>query len=235
MTHLQKIFRLAAATAAMMISLLSASALGQTHYAANLSVGARAGADISRNFFNPSVKQLMKPGALAGVTFRYVEENHFGLIAELNFEQRGWKESFKDTDFRYSRTLNYLQIPVLAHIYFGSPRVHFFINAGPEVGFMLGESTSANFDPEQIQSIPDFPLHGRQVAQLTLPAEPKVDFGISAGLGAELFTDGKGSITIEGRFYYGLGNTVECGRTRNFSSANAMSVMASIGYWFRLK
>lgn len=205
------------------------------HYEGNIFAGVKGGVTVSRIFFNPSVPQGMKPGGMAGVMFRYIEESHFGLIAELNFEQRGWKESFKDTDFRYSRTLNYLQIPVLAHIYFGSPRAHFFINAGPEVGFMLGESTSANFDPEQIQSIPDFPLHGRQVAQLTLPAEPKVDFGISAGLGAELFTDGKGSITIEGRFYYGLGNTVECGRTRNFSSANSMSVMASIGYWFRLK
>lgn len=205
------------------------------HYEGNIFVGAKGGVTVSRTFFNPSVPQGMKLGGMAGIMFRYIEENHFGLIAELNFEQRGWKESFKETDFKYSRTLNYLQIPVLAHIYFGSPRAHFFINAGPEIGFMIGESTSSNFDPEQIQTIPDFPLHGRQVAQLTLGAEPKVDFGISAGLGAELFTDSKGSIVVEGRFYYGLGNTVKCGRTQNFSSANSMSVMASVGYWFQLK
>lgn len=206
-----------------------------SHYEGNIFIGAKGGLTVSRTFFNPSVPQGMKLGGMAGVMFRYIEENHFGLIAELNFEQRGWKESFEETDFRYSRTLNYLQIPVLAHIYFGSPRAHFFINAGPEIGFMMGESTSSNFDPEQIQTIPGFPLHGRQVDELTLSAEPKVDFGISGGLGVELFTNGKGSLVIEGRFYYGLGNTVKCGRTQTFSSANAMSIMASVGYWFQLR
>lgn len=205
------------------------------HYEGNIFLGAKAGMTMSRTFFNPSVPQGFKFGALAGVSFRYIEEDHFGLIAELNFEQRGWKESFEETDFRYSRTLNYIQIPVLAHIYFGSPRAHFFVNAGPEVGFMIGESTSANFDPERIGSITGFPLQGRQVAQLTTPAEPKVDFGISGGIGAELFTDVKSSFTLEARFYYGLGNTIKCGRTMTFSSANAMSIMVSAGYWFQLK
>ena len=109
------------------------NASGQSHYDANMAVGVRAGADISRNFFNPSVKQLMKPGGLAGVTFRYVEENHFGLIAELNFIQRGWQENFEESPYVYKRTINYLQLPVLAHIYFGG-RGRFFINAGPLVG-----------------------------------------------------------------------------------------------------
>lgn len=206
------------------------------HYEGNIFVGAKGGVTISRTFFNPSVPQSMKFGGMAGVMVRYIEENHFGIIAELNFEQRGWKEDFKDTDFRYSRTLNYIQLPVLAHIYFGSPRAHFFVNAGPEIGLMVGESTSANFDSANINTIPGFPLTGRQVAQLTLPAPTKLDFGISGGLGTEIFLDnGKGSLTIEGRFYYGLGNTLKCGRTETFSSANSMSIMASVGYWFQLK
>ncbi|MCM1319031.1 MAG: PorT family protein [Muribaculaceae bacterium] len=205
------------------------------HYEGNIFLGGHAGMTISRTFFNPSVPQGMKLGAMAGFTFRYIEENHFGLIAELNFEQRGWKEDFKETDFRYSRTLNYLQIPILAHIYFGSPRAHFFVNAGPEIGFMVGDNTSANFDPTNINNISNFPLHGRQVAQLTAPCEPKVDFGISGGLGVEVFTNSSSSFTLEGRFYYGLGNTIKCGRAETFSSANAMSIMVKAGYWFRMK
>lgn len=206
------------------------------HYEGNIFVGAKGGITVSRTFFNPSVPQGMKLGGMAGLMFRYIEENHFGIVAELNFEQRGWKEDFKETDFKYSRTLNYIQLPVLAHIYFGSPRSHFFINAGPEIGLMVGDSRSANFDPEHIANIPGFPLKGRQVAQLTLPATPKLDFGISGGIGTELFLDnGKGSFVVEARFYYGLGNTLKCGRMETFSSANSMSVMASVGYWFQLK
>lgn len=217
----------------VLLGLLTAKA--QSHYEGNIFLGAKGGVSLSRTFFNPSVSQSMKLGGVGGLMFRYIEENHFGLIAELNFEQRGWKEKFEYTDFKYSRTLNYIQIPVLAHIYFGSERAHFYINAGPEVGFMIGESTSANFDYHNISGVPDFPISGRQVAQLTQPAEPKVDFGISGGLGTEIFTNSKGSFTLEARFYYGLGNTLKCGRTMTFSSANSMSVMACIGYWFRVK
>ncbi len=222
--------------AALTLSVITLSASAQSeHYEGNVFFGAKGGISLSRTFFNPSVPQGMKLGGVAGLMVRYIEENHFGLIAELNFEQRGWKEDFKETDFKYSRTLNYLQIPVLAHIYFGSPRAHFFVNAGPEIGFMVGESTSANFDPENIHNIAGFPLQGRQVGELTQKADPKIDFGISGGIGAELFTNGKGSLMLEARFYYGLGNTLTCGRTHTFSSANAMSIMASIGYWFRIK
>lgn len=221
----------------VVVILTSQTALSQSdHYEGNVFVGAKGGVTVSRTFFNPSVPQSMKLGGVAGLMFRYIEENHFGIVAELNFEQRGWKEDFKETDFKYSRTLNYLQLPVFAHIYFGSSRSHFFVNAGPEIGFMIGESTSANFDPEQISSISGFPLQGRQIAQLTSPATPKIDFGISGGIGAEVFLDrGKGSLTMEARFYYGLGNTLKCGRMETFSSANSMSIMATIGYWFQLK
>ena len=205
------------------------------HYEGNIFIGGHAGVTVSQTFFNPSVAQSMKLGGMAGATLRYIEENHFGLIAELNFEQRGWKENFKDTDFRYARTLNYLQIPILAHIYFGSPRAHFFVNAGPEIGFMLGDGVSANFNPENIANISNFPLNGRQTAQLTTPCDPKVDFGISGGLGVEIFANSRNSFTLEGRFYYGLGNTIKCGRTETFSSANAMSIMINLGYWFRMK
>jgi len=213
---------------------LSVSAQG-SHYEGNIFLGAKAGVTVSRTFFSPSVSQDMKIGGMGGLMFRYIEENHFGLVAELNFEQRGWKEKFDETDFKYSRTLNYIQIPVLAHIYFGSHRAHFFINAGPEIGFMVGEGVSANFDYANLAGVSGFPLYGRQVAQLTQPAGPTVDFGISGGIGAELFTNSKGSFMFEARFYYGLGNTLDCGRTMTFSSANAMSIMASIGYWFRVK
>lgn len=136
------------------LSVLSSSA--QTHYSSNVSVGVKGGVDLSRVSFTPSVKQGFAMGGNAGVAFRYIEESHFGLIAEVNFEQRGWKEDFEEYPFEYSRTLNYVQIPFLAHIYFGR-RGRFFFNAGPEIGFMIGESTKANFDYSNISSVPDFP------------------------------------------------------------------------------
>lgn len=206
----------------------------QTHFHANMAVGAKAGVDVSRMFFNPTVHQKMPLGFTCGLTFRYVEENHFGLIAEVNFQQRGWSEDFEGAPYNYRRTLNYIQIPVLAHIYFGR-RGRFFFNAGPEIGFMVGESTSANFDPAQIASLPDFPNINRMNTQMTLLVQNKVDYGISAGLGAEFNVTPKHALNFEARFYYGLGNIFKSKRTDPFAGSNGMAVSATLGYNFRIK
>lgn len=218
-----------------MLSLFTiAGSVAQTHYTSRVSFGAKGGVDFSRIFFNPSVKQSFKPGATAGLTFRYVEESHFGLIAELNFVQRGWKDNFEEADYKYSRTINYLEIPVLAHIYFGS-RGRFFFNAGPQVAFFLGESTSKNFDIDEISHLSGFPYANRTWSQLGMKTNHKVDYGITAGIGGEFFISPRHSLYLEARFYYGLGNVLKSGRTDPFNASNSMTVSANIGYWFRFK
>ena len=208
--------------------------IAQTHYSSNISLGLKGGVDFSRIMFTPSIKQSFALGANAGVTFRYIEENHFGLIAEVNFEQRGWKENFEEYPFQYSRTVDYIQIPLLAHIYFGG-RGRFFLNLGPEVGFRIGESTKSNFDYSNVASVPGFPLSIRNTYQYSMSAENKVDFGISAGLGGEYNITKKNSLYLEARVYYGLGNVLKSGRTENFRGSNSLSIMASVGYWLRIK
>lgn len=206
----------------------------QTHYNANMTVGVKAGMDMSRMFFNPTVNQKMPFGATAGVTFRYIEENHFGIIAELNFVQRGWEEDFENAPYKYKRTLNYLQLPVLAHIYFGR-RGKFFFNAGPEFGLLLGESTSANFDPAKMAELPDFPNINRMNTQMMLSAQNRIDYGISAGLGAEFNISELHALNVEARFYYGLGNLFKAKRTDPFNASNAMVASLTLGYLFRIK
>lgn len=208
------------------------SIVAQTHYNANISIGAHGGADFSRVFFTPGVTQTLIPGATAGINFRYIEENHFGIIIEADFDQRGWKEDFEGEPYEYSRTVNYLTIPFLAHIYFGR-RGRFFINAGPSVSFNLGESTKSNFDFKNISSISGFPI--RNTYQYMLAADRKVDYGISAGVGGEFSINKKNAIYLEARFYYGLGNMLKSGRTEQFRGSNSMTLSVQAGYWFRVK
>lgn len=208
----------------------------QSHFASKVSVGMHAGADFSQISFYPSVPQSFLPGVTAGIAIRYIEENHFGIIAECNFTQRGWKEDFKDTSqFNYSRTINYIEIPVYAHIYFGSQKARFFVNAGPEINFFLAESTSSNFNPYEISVIPNFPNKNRATDQMLLPVQKKVDYGISGGLGIEFQINKRHSIFLEGRFYYGLGNIFNDKRIDPFGASNSMTISATAGWWFRLK
>lgn len=213
---------------------LGVPASSQTHYRANISVGAKAGADLSRVFFNPSVRQKMTPGFTGGFMFRYVEEAHFGLQAELNFAQRGWTENFEEAPYDYKRTINYMELPVMAHIYFGR-RGRFFFNAGPQIGLCLGESTSANFDPADMDNLPGFPTHNRENEQMTLKVTQKIDFGICAGLGGEFNINRRNAVNLEVRFYYGLGNIFKAGRQEAFRGCNQMSLSATIGYLFRIR
>lgn len=221
----------------LLVSALIVSALvglAQTHYSANICIGAKGGIDVSQVFFSPSVRQLWPVNPVLGVTFRYIEENHFGLIGEVNYVRRGWKENFEDLPFQYTRNLDFIEIPVLAHIYFGR-RARFFVNAGPQLGFRIGESVSSNFDPYDTSSIPDFPNTNRRNDQMTEKVTQKFDYGVAAGLGAEFSINRKNIVSLEGRFYYGLGNIFPSKRQDTFRASNAMYISVTAGYWFRIK
>lgn len=214
----------------LLFSVIPAAA--QTHYESRIFIGAHAGADFSRVEFTPAVSQTFNIGANAGINFRYIEEKHFGFIIEANWQQRGWKEDFEELSYRYSRTVNFLEIPFLAHIYFGR-RGKFFINAGPSVSFMIGESTSSNFDINNIKNNPDFA--NRITYQFYEGVKQKVDYGIMGGIGGEFNINTKNSIYLDARFYYGLGNLLKSGRTEYIRGSNSMSIVLSAGYWFRMK
>lgn len=226
--------KLLTATLLALATVCPSAAVAQTHYSSNVSVGARGGVDMSQVFFNPSVRQKFALGMTAGVMFRYIEESHFGLIAELNFSQRGWSENFEGAPYNYTRTTNYVEIPVFAHIFFGR-RGRFFFNAGPQVGFFLGDKVTANFDPHEMASLPDFPYVNRMNQQMLLKVSQKMDYGISAGLGSEFNLNRRNSISLEARFYFGLGNLFPSKRADTYSASNQMTFSATIGYWFRVK
>lgn len=218
----------------LVIMWLGLSLSAQTHYEGKFSIGGKAGVTLSRTQFSPSVPQTLLPGYMFGCMFRYIEEKHFGLIAELNVEQRGWRESYEDLTFSYQRRFTYVQLPFLTHIYFGNHRIKGFFNAGPEIGLMIANTTSSNFDYENTYSIEGFPINYRQNEQLTLPVKHKFDYGISAGAGMEVGFGRQNSIMLEGRFYYGLHDVFSNHKKDPFSGSSGMSIMISLGYYYQL-
>lgn len=217
---------------AIFFLLLSAGLNAQTHYESRTFIGAAGGIDLSRVFFTPSVTQGFNIGGRAGVSFRYIEESHFGFIIEADWLQRGWKDNFEDLPYNYSRTVNYIEVPFMAHVYFGR-RGKFFFNAGPSVSFMIGESVSTNIDLSDISNNHDF--YNRITYHYFEKVNQKVDYGIQAGIGGEFSINRRNSIYLEGRFYYGLGNMLKSGRTENIRGSNSMTISVTAGYWFRLK
>ncbi len=222
---------------ATIIALLTAAAnaSAQRNYEPKFYLGGKAGATLSNMAFNPSIEQKMSQGIICGAVVRYTEEKIFGLQAELNIEQRGWKEDFEETEFTYQRKLTYIQLPVMTHIYFGSERMKGFVNLGPSVGYMISENISANFDYENPSDVAGFPISNRHVNQMSLAVKNKFDYGICAGAGVEFTIKKKHSFLLEGRYYYGLGNIFSARKKDEFSASRGTSIQVSLGYMFRLK
>ena len=216
--------------------MLPTSAEAQRTYRSDFSIGAKAGVTMSNVSFMPKVPESMIMGWTAGAVVRYTEEKHVGVVGEINISQRGWKESYDPgQEFSFSRQLTYVTIPVMTHIFFGPKKFKCFINLGPEVAFMIANSTKANFDYNNITTVDGFPVSSRQTEQMTMPIKNKIDYGITAGIGAEWKINRRNSVMIEARYYFGLGNLFDSDKKATFSSSRPSSIEATAGYMFRIK
>ncbi len=179
----------------------------------------------------------MLPGKTVAFTARYIEEKIFGLIGELVVTQRGWREDFGDDyrdQFHYDRTLTYIELPVMTHIFFGSRKVKGFFNAGPSIAFMIGDKIKADFDYTDPENVKGFPYRYRRTEQLSMDINSRFDYGIQAGAGVEMFF-GRHSVYLEGRYYYGLGSIFPSHKSDTFTASRGTSIIVSLGYYFRVK
>lgn len=194
-----------------------------------LLVGAKAGVSIPNVLFSPAIEQNAWVGYTAGVALRYTEEKLFGLVVEANITQRGWDEMFKSDPYQYRRTLTYVEIPFMTHIYFGSDKVHGFVNLGPQLGILIGEEKQANFDTH---NLPPFSNPNTIPDSYELPVKNILDYGITGGLGVELRMN-RNIVVLEGRYYFGLGDIFGNSKADVFygSSANH-GFLVSVSYMF---
>lgn len=212
-----------------------------------LSVGVSGGYNLTTVRFTPKVVQSMKGGLTGGLAMRYTVEKYFSTIAsiaaEVNYGQLGWKEDIRDLNDQpvinavtgvaeqYERTINYIQVPIMAHLAWGRENrgVNFFVNAGPQFGVYLSESTKSNFDWDK-RNMAD--RANSICAQDTMAVENKFDYGIAAGAGIEFTKPKVGRFLLEGRYYYGLGNIYGDSKRDYFGSSNFGTITIKLTYLF---
>ena len=213
----------------------------------DFTLGVNGGYILSNVSFTPKVTQGYHGGLTGGLSMRYVCEKYFKTIAsvyaEVNYSQLGWKEDILDINNQavinpvtglaenYSRTINYVQVPILAHLAWGKEYkgVSFFVNLGPQFGFYLSEKTKSNFN------VKDCNMDDRVstvVAQDTMAVENKFDYGIAVGAGMEYTVPKVGHFLIEARYYYGLGNIYGDSKRDYFGSSNFGNIIIKAAYLF---
>lgn len=218
----------------------------------DLAVGVNGGYVMSSVKFQPDIPQMQHGGLTGGFSIRYVCEKYFKTIcsiyAEVNYTQAGWKEDILDIDnnpivpegpdeaMAYSRTINYIQVPIFAHLAWGREErgINFFVNVGPQFGYYLSESTEANFDVDNNPNPADKETGNHRVnsvvAQYQMPVENKLDYGIAVGLGLECSLRHIGHFLLEGRYYYGLGSIYGSSKRDYFGTSNFGQIGIKLAY-----
>ena len=213
----------------------------------DLAIGFNGGLNMSSVGFTPKVSQAKLNGITGGLSVRYVCEKYFStvcsLYGEINYSQMGWKQDIVDVNDmpvintatglpeEYSRTVNYIQVPLMAHLAWGREQkgFAFFVNLGPQFGIYMSESTKTNFDfsdrnaADRVNPV---------CAQDTMAVENKFDYGIAAGAGIEFSHPKVGHFLLEGRYYYGLGNIYGDSKRDYFGSSNFGTITVKLAYLF---
>ena len=150
----------------------------------------------------------MESRVKCGISVRHISMKHFGVQLEINYLQGGWSEKFRAEDkiegvdftgVEISRRLDYIEIPLLAHIYFGN-KMRFFVNLGPKLGILASYGKlKENFSPEQIVV---FDLNDPRIYD---KGHNNFDYGLSFGVGLDLQI-GRLHTVVEGRYTFGFGD-----------------------------
>lgn len=237
-------------TAGVLLTLVSLPAAAQIgEYRSDFSLGVNGGLVMSNVGFNPDIPQDRHQGFTAGITARYTCEKYFksicALVGEVNITQAGWKERILMSDDQpvvnavtglseqYERTLTYVQVPLFARMGWGRERkgFQFFFQAGPQMGFFLGDKVKTNFDFDS-RNVADRVGAQKDAAQDSLPVQRKFDYGIAAGLGVEYSHPKLGHFLVEGRYYYGLGDIFGNSKRDYFGRSNIGSIVVKVSYLF---
>lgn len=188
----------------------------------NLAIGINGGALYNTVDYTPRVGQDGYYGYQFGGTIRYISEKYMGLLcgvqAEANFVDKGWCEEKDRGGFR--RSMSYIEVPFFANLSYGNDVVRGVLNLGPQFSFLLNER---DFNKSALSEAYN---HNHY-------ADKKFDYGIAGGLGVELRSI-VGNFILEGRYYFGLSDIYNNGKTDYYSRSAHNTISLKLTYLFDL-
>ncbi|MBF8962898.1 PorT family protein [Pontibacter sp. FD36] len=206
-----------------LLTLLFAVGMAFTSMAQSVSFGPRVGATFSKVSLSDGdgdeLEDELKytPGLQVGVVANFNVSELLSIQPELLFIQKGYK--FGDSDAYLKGTSNYIEVPVLAKITFGSEQVKGFVTGGPTVGYLASGKMSMKYDGNKGSDSYEFEDEDNRM-------ELGASFGV--GLGYNL---GAGALNLDVR--YGLGLTslyeVESGESKSRNRVLGVSVAYLFG------
>ena len=192
-------------------------------------VGIHGGAMASSVIFKPKVEGLnivqspLSPNG--GLVFRYAGHKVCGIQVELNYMQRGWREVLEPEGgvaaVDYRRQLDYIELPLLMHLYLGGQHVRGFFNLGPQIGYCFRDTEYGSKNPNATHQY--------------VPIEHPFDWGLAGGLGVYYRAKKVGLFQLEARFNYSFGSIFDNALTDYYKYANPINLSLNIAYMWQIK
>ena len=192
-------------------------------------IGVHGGVMASSVLFKPKVEGLdimqspLSPNG--GLVFRYAGHKVCAIQVELNYMQRGWREVLKPEGgvvaVDYRRQLDYIELPLLMHLYLGGQHVRGFFNLGPQIGYCFRDVSTEL--PSNVAS-PQYQ-----------PLDNPFDWGLAGGLGCYYRTKKIGIFQLEARFNFSLGTIYSNRKVDYFSQSNSMNLSVNFAYMWEIK
>lgn len=184
----------------------------ETKKPVRLWLGFGAGCNIEQMAFIPKVQQSLFIGAMGGGIFRWDVEQYCSLQLETNYSIQGWRERFDDSSLKYARQFNYVEVPLVTHLFIPKSNFRFFVNMGPKIGYLLSEK---NIVEQGDFKEFDATRHG-------MPVKNKLEWGLVGGLGVGMTVFDRLYFELEGRFNYNFNDIYSTQRKDPYGQASEM-------------
>ncbi len=162
-------------------------------------------------------------GGLVVMNF-FVE--HLGFQSGLTYVQKGWRQKFDDDVPDHITNLDYIELPMMAHLYSGKGNFHLYINGGIYFEYMVNSRVDPAPTPEEIGGY-DFYLFDED-------RDNKYGYGFKVG-GGVYFDFPFGTIMAEGSGSYSLSRVFDYDRlsTGIPNLSNKINAAVTLGYLMR--
>ena len=186
-------------------------------------VGVHGGVSASSIIFTPAVSNMTPItnacvlGGNGGLVFRYAGHKYCAFQMELNYVHRGWAETNAAGE-HYSRSLHYVELPILMNLNFGSQTCRWFFNIGPQIGYCVKDEGNQGVLVNGAGQIEYQPI------------DHPFDWGLLAGTGVYVRTRKAGVYQFEVRFDYSFGGIYGTGLIDHFSMASPIDLSVNLAW-----
>lgn len=160
------------------------------------------------NFYSDNKKNMIGFTGGLGFNFALTEDEFLSLQPEILYVQKGFAADQSGvTDYDYTYKLNYLEVPVLLKIGFGTDVVRGYINLGPSIGYLMSGNVKGEGDFAEIVSgdvDEKIEFTDSETDDPTKLHANRLEFGANFGGGVGFTLGGRSLLFVDARYNAGL-------------------------------